>query len=193
MSSPSKSPVTEQPDLGEEMLLFDNEVKEEAPLPGPRGTRANEVPPAPPPAPGPAETPATEPEDLAHDLLLYGNEEMLRGSDTGVLVAFAAIALKELKGDKEPHFEIGFGFLLFSVLMCAVIHFAVGKAYIRRAKKLLRGQKDPRPQVGVRGLYMLVAWLAGLIQLACIVIGLLLVLLPEPPTLLKEYLLPYFQ
>jgi hypothetical protein len=125
-------------------------------------------------------------------MLIYGNEQMLRSSDTGVLVAFAAIALKELKGDHGFHVEVGFGFLLFSVVMCAVVHYALGKAYVSRAKKLLRGHREPKVLVGSRGGYTFVAWLAGLLQLVCIVLGLLL-LLPEPPQLLKDYLLPYFE
>jgi hypothetical protein len=188
MSSPSQRPATEQSELGHELLFFGNEVKEEEPGRAPRSTSAKEAP-----KPTASEGPAAEPDELAHEMLLYGNEHILRGSDTGVLVAFAAIALKELKGDKEVHFEIGFGFLLFSVLMCAVVHYAVGGAYVRRARKLLRARKEPQWQTGSRGLHMLVAWLAGLIQLGCIVIGLLLVLLPEPPALLKEYLLPFFE
>ncbi len=189
MPSPSEGPITKQDDLGQDLLFFDNEVKEDEPPPPPSPAPEK----AAQPAPSPPEAPAAERDDLAHDMLLYGNEQMLRGSDTGVLVAFAAIALKELKGDKEFHVEVGFGFLLFSVVMCAVVHYALGRAYVRRAKKLLRGRKDAKPLVGVRGVYMFVAWLAGLVQLVCIVLGLLLVLLPEPPQLLKDYLLPHFQ
>jgi hypothetical protein len=182
MSSPSRGPVTEQPALGHELLFLGDEVKKEEPARVPRSTGEKEAP----TAPASSAAPATEPDELAHDMLLYGNEHILRGSDTGVLVAFAAIALKELKGDKEPHFEIGFGFLLFSVLMCAVVHYAVGGAYVRRAKKLLRSRKEPQWQVSCRGVHMVVAWLAGFIQLVCIILGLLLVLLPEPPALLRE-------
>src|SRR5215468_889645 len=84
------------------------------------------------------QAPAEDP-GRAHDLLMLGSDHVLRGSDTGVLVAFAAIAFAEIRGDKKPHCNLGLAVLLVSVLMCAVVHFAIGNAYIGRAKRMLAG------------------------------------------------------
>jgi hypothetical protein len=130
------------------------------------------------------EEPAVHPEDWGYDLLLYGNEQILRASDSGVLVAFAAIAFQEIRGEKLPYSNVGFGFLLFSVLLCAVVHFAIGSAYVGRARRLIRGQKENWRAVVFRRAHTTLAWAAGVLQLACIVIGLVLVLVPEPPACL---------
>jgi hypothetical protein len=136
---------------------------------------------------------STGEDEWGFELLLYGHEQVLRGSDTGVLVAFAAIAFQDIRGDRLPHYNTGFSFLLFSVLMCAFVHFAMGNAYVGRAKRLIRRQPESRRQMAVRGVYTTLGWLAGLIQLACIALGLILILSPEPPALLRDYLLPYFE
>ena len=59
------------------------------------------------------------PESWAYDLLLYGNEHIIRGSDTGTLVALGGIAVQALRGKGLPHQQFGCGVLLASVLFCA--------------------------------------------------------------------------
>src|SRR5262245_19311838 len=138
-------------------------------------------------------TPRTEeappqPQEWGFDLLLYGHEQILRGSDTGVLVAFAALAFQQIRGgEARPHFNLGFGLLLFSVLMCAVVHFAMGNVYVGRARRLILREDETRWQGAVRGTYTLVAWAAGVVQLGCILLGLVLVLLPAPPAFLRAW------
>jgi hypothetical protein len=141
----------------------------------------------------PNEDPGGKPDDWGYDLLLYGNEQMLRASDSGVLVAFAAVAFQEIRGEKQLYANVGFGFLLVSVLLCAVVHFAIGSAYVGRARRLIRGQKEDWRAALLRRTHTTVAWLAGVLQLLCIIVGLLLVLLPEPPAWLREYFLDRFR
>src|SRR5262245_26339360 len=130
----------------------------------------------------PTEDSKPQPEEWGYDLLLYGHEQMLRGSDNGVLVAFAAIAFQQIRGgEPQPHFNVGFGILLFSVLMCAMVHFAMGNVYVGRARRLIHGRRETRRQLAARGLYTTIAWVAGVVQLGCVVLGLVLVLLPAPP------------
>src|SRR5262249_40441048 len=132
------------------------------------------------------------PKEWGYDLLLSGQDEVLRGSDTGVLVAFAALAFQQIRGGgPRPHYNVGYGFLLVSVLLCAFIHFFLGTALVGRARSLLRGRS--RRRLSGSALYTTVAWAAGLLQLTCIVVGLILVLREEPPALLERYLLPYFR
>lgn len=141
----------------------------------------------------PNEESAAKPDELGYDLLLYGNEQIIRASDSGVLVAFAALAFQTIRTDKLPYANMGFGLLLFSVLLCAVVHFAIGSAYVGRGRRLIRGEKEDRRAVVLRRTHTTVAWLAGVAQLLCIVLGLLLVLVPEPPAFLRVYLLDHFQ
>jgi hypothetical protein len=135
----------------------------------------------------PPQDPAPRPEDWSYDLLLYGNEQLLRASDNAALVAFAAIAFQEIRGEKMPHHNAGFGVLIFSVLLCAVVHFAVGSACIGRARRMLRGQKETWRGAVMRRTHLTLAWVAGVLQLGCIVVGLVLVLLREPPAILTRY------
>ncbi|HKB40306.1 MAG TPA: hypothetical protein VKD72_28000 [Gemmataceae bacterium] len=129
-----------------------------------------------------------QPEEWGYDLLLYGHEQILRGSDTGVLVAFAAIAFQQIRGgETPPHANAGFGILLFSVVMCAVIHFAMGNVYVGRARRLILQRKEKRRHTTLRGICMVIAWIAGIVQLVCIILGLVLVLMPEPPTFLAAW------
>jgi hypothetical protein len=131
---------------------------------------------------------ATGPEDRGYDLWLYGHEHMLRGSDNGVLVAFAALAFQQIRGGETlPHFKLGFALLLFSVLMCAVVHFAMGNVYLGSGRRLIDGRRQTVRQSVARGLYLSVAWTAGLTQLLCILLGLLLVLVSEPPEFLHNW------
>src|SRR5262245_11908462 len=122
--------------------------------------------------PSPTEDPTAQPDEWGYDLLLYGHEQILRGSDNGVLVAFAAIAFQQIRGgEAQPHFNLGFGILLVSVLMCAVVHFAMGNAYVGKARRLINRRHETRRQTAGRWLYIAVAWTAGVIQLVCIVVG----------------------
>jgi hypothetical protein len=95
-------------------------------------------------APGPTPPAAGEqPEGLGYELLLYGHEQVLRGSDNGVLVAFAALAFQQIRGgDSQPHYNIGFGFLILSVLLCGVVHFAMGNVHIGRGRRLIHGHHE---------------------------------------------------
>jgi hypothetical protein len=129
---------------------------------------------------------ATQGEDRGYDLWLYGHEQMLRGSDNGVLVAFAALAFQQVRGGETlPHYRIGFALLLFSVLMCAVVHFAMGNVYLGKGRRLIDRRRETLRQSAVRGVYLTVAWGAGMAQLACVLLGLVLILLPEPPEFLR--------
>jgi hypothetical protein len=142
----------------------------------------------------PAEEADAQPKEWGYDLLLSGQEEVLKGSDTGVLVAFAALAFQQIRGgEPRPHYNVGYGFLLVSVLLCAAIHFFLGTALVGRARKLLRGGGTKTRRLSVSALYTTVAWAAGLLQLFCIVVGLVLILREDPPSILERYLLPYFR
>jgi hypothetical protein len=141
----------------------------------------------------PAAAQAAEKDEPGLELLLYGNEQILRASDNGVLVAFAALAFQQIRGGSNlPHFNVGFGILIISVLMCGVVHFAMGSFYIGRGRRLIRGDQEKLRHRLSRGFYASLAWSAGLVQLLCIVVGLILVLNAEPPEFLSRYVLKYF-
>jgi len=110
--------------------------------------------------PQPAATPgAEESGEMGYDLLLYGTEQVMRGSDNGVLVAFAALAFQQIRGgEPRPHYNVAFGFLIFSVLMCGVVHFAMGTVYVGRGRHLIRGQRERLRQRLSRGVYSTLAW-----------------------------------
>ncbi|MEW4570580.1 hypothetical protein AB1L88_22180 [Tautonia sp. JC769] len=142
---------------------------------------------------------ATPEEGVRQELLLFGNEEILRGSDNATLVAFAALAFQDLRGGEGVAQHAGSVFLLFSVLCCALVHFALGNAYIHRARSMLRPggpgrsrRRRARPSGEARSVSLGVVWLAVLSQMTCIAIGLLLILPKQPPALLVRYLLPFF-
>jgi hypothetical protein len=122
--------------------------------------------------------PVSQPDEWGYDLLLQGNEQILRASDTGILVAFAAMAYEQIRGDKLPRADLGFIILLVSVLLCGIVHFAIGGAYVRRARTLLHAREGERGAVRMRGGFITLAWVAGLLQFGCIVAGLVLVLWP---------------
>jgi hypothetical protein len=126
----------------------------------------------------PEEGPASQPDEWGYDLLLQGTEQLLRASDTGILVAFAAMAYEQIRGDKLPRSDLGFALLLGSVLLCAMLHFLIGGAYVRRARKLIQGQAAGRSAVRMRGGFITLAWIAGILQFGCIIAGLVLVLWP---------------
>ncbi|MDR3619193.1 MAG: hypothetical protein P4L85_07570 [Paludisphaera borealis] len=132
------------------------------------------------------------PDNWGYDLLRYGNEEIIRGSDTGTLVAFGAIAFQELKGEGLPHQHFGCGMLLFSVLLCAVVHFAVGGATIGRGQHIINGEQETRGNYYFRKTNQLIAWVAAALQFIMTVIGILLVLKSTPPPFLEKHLMSWF-
>lgn len=101
------------------------------------------------------------PDNWGYDLLLYGNEHIIRGSDTGTLVALGAIAFQELRGKAQPHQQFGCSLLLLTVLLCAVVHFAVGGASIGRARNIIRGRKESRGHRAFRLTNQVIAWIAA--------------------------------
>lgn len=131
-------------------------------------------------------------ENVWLELNIYGIEHVLRGSDTGTLVAFAALTFQQIRGAGEPHQRLGCGILLFSVLMCAIVHFAIGNAYVGRAKLALKQRKERRREVVIRRVSYLVAWLSTFIQFVCITVGSVLVLIEKPSAMLVKFLLPLF-
>lgn len=132
------------------------------------------------------------PDSWGYDLLLYGNDQVIRGSDTGTLVAFGAIAFQELRGNSQPHQHFGCGLLLFSVLLCAVVHFAVGGASVGRARTIIRGSSEGRRERLMRRTNNAVAWVATALQFVLILVGTILVLKETPPALLQKYLISLF-
>ena len=135
---------------------------------------------------------ASLPEGWGYDLLLYGNEQMVRGSDTGTLVAFGAIAFQELRGKGLPHQQFGCGILLFSVLFCAIVHFALGTASLGRARNIIRGSRESRKHRYFRVTNQYLAWVAAVVQFVMILVGIILVMTTTPPPLLQKYLLELF-
>jgi hypothetical protein len=132
------------------------------------------------------------PDSWGYDLLLYGNEQVIRGSDTGTLVALGGIAVQALRGKGLPHQQFGCGVLLASVLFCAVVHFAVGGASVGRAQIIIRGTRESRRHWLFRMTNQVVAWIAAAIQFVLIVLGTILILKESPPDFFQKYLLPLF-
>jgi hypothetical protein len=124
----------------------------------------------------------------AADLLVYGTDEILKGTDTATLVAFAALAYQQIKGKGEAHQDLGCVFLLVSVLACAVVHLSIGNAYVGRARLILRKREATRRQQVVRIASYGVAWLAAGTQFVTLLGGLVLILLEKPPVLLMRYI-----
>lgn len=136
----------------------------------------------------------SQPDDSwGYELLLYGNEQILRGSDNGTLVAFAGIALVEIRGDAQFHNNVGCAILLVSVLLCALIHFTMGYAYIGQAKNIIRRGQMNRKGRALRRFSIWLSVLFVLIQFACIFLGCWLIVAEKPPALLETYLLPFFR
>jgi hypothetical protein len=156
------------------------------------------MPPAPLPAasipagdgtapPAQAGSPHT-PDGWGYDLLLYANEQLLRGSDNVTLVAFAALAFQQIRGKGELHHDIACGILLFSVLLCAIVHFAIGNAYLGRARRMIQGQRESRRQHMLNQASFGVVWMAAGFQFFCVVIGTLLMFPQKPPEFLERWL-----
>jgi hypothetical protein len=126
------------------------------------------------------------------DLMMYGMEHVVRGSDTGTLVAFAALAFQQIRGKGEVHHTFACGLLLLSVLMCAVVHFAIGNAYVERAKLLFHRRPETRRHRVVRWASYSVAWVASILQFVGVVAGTGLILLEKPPAFMVKHVLPWF-
>jgi ABC-type Fe3+ transport system permease subunit len=138
--------------------------------------------------------PEPEPDPAWSELLAYGTEEILKGTDTGTLVAFAALAFQQIRGKGEPHHGLGCSLLLFSVLMCALVHLAIGNDYVGRAKMMLRRKNEVRPRHQlIRRAWYGIAWMAAIVQIFTLVTGLGLILLEKPPALVLKYLGPLLQ
>jgi hypothetical protein len=141
--------------------------------------------PAPPTSLRTGDMPATrhEPDqnERAYNLLLYGNEQMIQGSDNVTLVAFAALAYQQIRGKGEPHHNLGCGFLLLSVLMCAIVHFSLGNAYVSQARKMIRGGDETAMKKIRRRFFLTLALIAAVAQFTAVILGVCLVLLPDTP------------
>jgi hypothetical protein len=120
------------------------------------------------------------------EMLLFGTQEIVRGSDTGTLGAFASLAFQQIRGKGLPHQQLGCGLLLFSVLMCALVHVATGNAYFRRAKQILREPSEARRHLMIKRVSFTGALIAALIQLVFLGVGIFLVLIEEPPAVLNQ-------
>jgi hypothetical protein len=103
--------------------------------------------------------------ERAYNLLLYGNEQMIQGSDNVTLVAFAALAYQQIRGKGEPHHNLGCGLLLFSVLMCALVHFSLGNAYVSQARRMIRGGNETTTKAIRRRFFLALALIAALVLL----------------------------
>jgi ABC-type Fe3+ transport system permease subunit len=139
--------------------------------------------------------PAGDLSERGLDLLIYGNEQVLQASDNGTLIAFAALAFQQIRGRGEFQHDVGCGFLLLSVLMCAIVHFAMGNAYIGRAKQILRQARPssrPRNARTAHRAYISLAWIAAVIQFGSILIGCLLILPEKPLPILQRTILRLF-
>lgn len=132
-------------------------------------------------------------DDRTFDLLMYGNEQILRGADNGTLVAFAALAFQQIRGKGEPHQSLGCGILLFSVLMCAVVHFSIGSVYVGRVKKVIRGGNESWRHSLVRRVSHGVAWTAAAFQVLSLAVGVPLVMLEKAPPWLMDLVPQYFK
>lgn len=125
---------------------------------------------------------------LGYELLLYGNEQILRGSDNGTLVAFAAIAFQQIRGRGALHNDVGCGILMLSVLLCAVIHFAIGYAYLGRARRMIGHQRETPRDLRQRKAYIRLAWITALVQFVCVILGTGLILIETAPPWLQRWL-----
>jgi hypothetical protein len=134
-----------------------------------------------------------ESDEFGADLLVYGTDEILKGTDTATLVAFAALAYQQIKGKGEPHQNFGCILLLLSVLACAVVHLSIGNAYVGRARMILKRTHPSRRQQLVRMASYAVAWLAATFQFVTLIAGLVLILLEKAPAQLMRYLKPFLQ
>ncbi len=130
---------------------------------------------------------------MGYELLLYGNEQILRGSDNGTLVAFAAIAFQQIRGRGLLHNDVGCGILMLSVLLCAAVHFLIGYAYIGRARRMIGRQEEQRAHERSRRRYLALALIGLFVQFVLVIVGTVLILIETPPTWLSEPLSAIFE
>jgi hypothetical protein len=138
-------------------------------------------------------SPQQESEEFGADLLVYGTDEILKGTDTATLVAFAALAYQQIKGKGEPHQNFGCILLLISVLACAIVHLSIGNAYVGRARLILKRTHGNRRQALVRMASYATAWLAAAAQFVTLIVGLVLILIEKPTAQMMKYLKPFLQ
>jgi hypothetical protein len=150
-----------------------------------------ESPPAMRPVTSRGAAPERESEEFGSDLLVYGTDEILKGTDTATLVAFAALAYQQIQGKGDPHQDFGCVLLLLSVLACAIVHLSIGNAYVGRARMILKRRVVSRRQQVVRMASYGVAWLAATCQFVTLIAGLILILLDKPSAVLMKYLKPF--
>jgi hypothetical protein len=155
--------------------------------------QAQESPPTMRPVMSRGTAPEQESEEFGADLLVYGTDEILKGTDTATLVAFAALAYQQIKGKGEPHQNFGCVLLLLSILACAVVHLSIGNAYVGRARMILKRTHPGRRQSLVRMASYGVSWLAATVQFVTLIVGLVLILLEKAPAQLLRYLKPFLQ
>jgi hypothetical protein len=135
---------------------------------------------------------AEDPGDWGYELLLQGNEEILKGSDTGTLVAFGALAYQQIQGKAEMHQNLGCALLLLSVFMCAVVHLSMGNAYVKRGKALIHRTAELRRLLLSRKMNITTTWLAVVMQFVLVVTGALLILVDKPPPFVTRLLQSVF-
>jgi hypothetical protein len=83
--------------------------------------------------------------------------------------------------------------LLLSVFMCAVVHLAIGNAYIRRARALIKGRGEMKRLLLSRKVNISLAWLAAGVQFLLILAGSYLVMVDRPPAIVEAYLKRFFE
>ncbi len=140
---------------------------------------------------GAAQQQQHESEEFGADLLVYGTDEILKGTDTATLVAFAALAYQQIKGKGEPHQDFGCVLLLLSVLACAIVHLSIGNAYVGRARMILKRTHVGRRSQLLRMASYWTAWLAATFQFVTLIVGLILILIDKPHAQVIKYLRPF--
>jgi hypothetical protein len=146
-----------------------------------------------PSSPSSSPSPLSDQSDRGLDLLIYGNEQILQASDNGTLIAFAALAFQQIRGRGEFQHDVGCGFLLLGVFMCAIVHFAMGNAYIGRAKQILKKRPSAKEKSrSAHRAYIGLAWVAAVTQFSAILIGCLLILPEKPMPILQRTILRLF-
>lgn len=126
-------------------------------------------------------------EGYEYDLLIYGKELILRGSNQGTLVAVAAIALQSVRPKAEDVQSFGCAILVFSILMSALAHFCLGNADVVKAHKMVTKQAETAWETRFRGMNIAAAWIAGVLQFITLIVGILLVLPNDPPDFLARW------
>ena len=82
---------------------------------------------------------------------------------------------------------LGFGFLLASVLMCTLVHFAIGRVFLGRARRNTQEEREVRKRHLQGRFSTTLAWVSGGLQLLFVLTGCILVILPQTPEFLKTW------